>query len=674
MPVETLEPALGPALATNGVTWIPPNYVAAVDDTCFICGDGEEPVKISSTPYQDAYNVVQVNWNNRANQYAPEVTPESDQAACDRYGSRIEDPQSWPFITTLPAATFAASMRVKRNVYARNTYEFSLPFTYAYLEPMDVLELTTSSAWAAGLNNSLGIVNLPVRITKIVDNPGEEGLQITAEDYPFGAHQPTIFNKAVADGQVQPDIYAEPGDSEVVIFEATSRLTGFEGNQIWIGASGASEHWGKCNVYASMDGDTYKQIGVIESRARSGLVGADLASGSDPDTLHALVIILADGCGPLESATADDADAPNTLCYVDGELLSYSACSLTGDHEYTADTYLRRGFMGSSIGAHTTGGVFLRLDDAVFKYTYDVNWRGKTIYLKFQSVNTRGNAPQPLSSLTPVVFTIPGNNPGTADAASGLVFSHISTVLNKQGSIVTIEPVPTPSYTKTPDSITFASFSISRQLSDGSSITVTYPGQTYSGLSNSTTYYFSPRIRTVDYVMEFANSDPPPTSPSSGYAIQAHLDGYFSMAPFSITTLSAGGGSGSGGGEESCPDAPELVDVRGKGHIPVIDVQAGDWILGCSFQKGADVYRRVTSKRAAPCAAWQIVKGHKVSPCEPIWDGSHWTPAFRDPGAVFNADTGLKVELHVDSDEYAEHNFWLVSGDRLLIHNNIAQS
>lgn len=400
--------------AGNGATWQAPTaFACALDDTCFLKkAEGEDPVKISSSPWQDAYNRVQIQWNNRANQYAPEITPEEDQSAIDRYGLRIEDPVSWDFITTLPAATFAGSMRVKRGVYTRNTYEFSLPHSYSYLEPMDVVYITTSSAWAAGRNNlNLALASLPVRITKIVDHPGKEGLQITAEDYPFGVHQPTIYNKDISAGTVQPNAFAHPGDTVAVVFEPTNRLTGYQGNQVWIGAIGKSKDWGGCKILASTDGDKYTEIGIIKAQARVGVLDASFPSGSDPDTVHSLVIDLETNSPALDSGTTDDADNMTTLCYVGGEIVSYSACAISGQNQYTASGYIRRGLMDSSIASHAAGAAFLRLDDAVFRYTYDPPaWSGKTLYLKFQSFNTFGNSLQDPSTLTPVTFTLPGTS------------------------------------------------------------------------------------------------------------------------------------------------------------------------------------------------------------------------------------------------------------------------
>jgi hypothetical protein len=123
-------------------------------------------------------------------------------------------------------------------------------------------------------------------------------------------------------------------------------------------------------------------------------------TGYTLDTWDSLVVDIVDNAAPLDAGTTADADVGNTLCVVDSEIISYSACALTGTNRYTAGGYLRRGQKGSSVAAHGVGAPFLRLDDAVFKYTFDAGWSGKTIYLKFQSFNRFGNSAQDLSALT----------------------------------------------------------------------------------------------------------------------------------------------------------------------------------------------------------------------------------------------------------------------------------
>lgn len=220
----------------------------------------------------------------------------------------------------------------------------------------------------------------------------------------------------LSQSQVQANLFEDPGDTEVVVFEATNRLTGFQGNQLWMGATGVSKHWGSCNVLASADGTTYAQVGTINTIARLGTVDSTFASGSDPDTTNSLVVDLVENSAMLEAGTAADADSGNTLLYVDGEIVGYSAAAISGPDQYTLDTYIRRGMRGSAVASHAAGTSVLRLDDNVFKFTYDPTWAGKTIYLKFQSVNTFGNAAQDVSTLTPLTLTITGQNTGVPAA------------------------------------------------------------------------------------------------------------------------------------------------------------------------------------------------------------------------------------------------------------------
>jgi hypothetical protein len=58
-----------------------------------------------------------------------------------------------------------------------------------------------------------------------VDNPDGKGLQITAEDYVYGSHLPVLYDKQLNESVQPANAYADPGNAEVVLFEATNRLT-----------------------------------------------------------------------------------------------------------------------------------------------------------------------------------------------------------------------------------------------------------------------------------------------------------------------------------------------------------------------------------------------------------------------------------------------------------------
>lgn len=649
--------------AANGCTWTAPtSYVVALDDTCFVAKPGVDPVSIKRSPWQDAYNTVQVQWNNRNNQYAQEVTQESDQSLIDRFGSRIEDPQNWGFITTLDAATFAANLRLKHNTYIRNEYTFTLPYNYGYLEPMDVCTISTTSVWAMGSNNTnLGISDLPVRITKIEDDP-VDGLKITAEDYPFGSGQVTKYNKGISQAEQVVNTLADPGTSEVVLFEATGRLTGYTGNEIWIGATGTGANYGATNVWVSQDNTTYVKVTQLGTSSILGKTTATFSSGSDPDTTNSLVVQLAENSPALASGTTTAADNDTMMCWVDGEVISYSAAALTGQNTYTLGTYIRRGQMGTSISSHASGSNFLRLDNSVFRYRYDPTWEGKTVYFKFQAVNNFGLNAQPLSNLTATTFAISSGNTGiTSGSSSGL---------NSQGSIIpTSSIILSASFNSSSITMTWTSQSLLR--ADGTSLSIASGSQTWTGLSASTTYYIYPTINASTGAIGFTNPTPPTTSPSNVYATQSGADGYIALATYIVTTSSSGGGTGGGstGGDDTCPEGNEIVDVQGKGNIAASSVMAGDYIRGRCFGSNSDVYRRVVETKHSPSVAWRMVEGHRVSPCEPVFYDGAWMPAYRVPGSTLDTTSGVKVQITVDTGDYDEANYYLTSGTGLLIHN-----
>src|SRR5208282_863509 len=106
--------------------------------------------------------------------------------------------------------------------------------------------------------------------------------------------------------------------------------------------------------------------------------------------------------------------------------------------------------------------------------------------------------------------------------------------------------------------------------------------------------------------------------------------------------------------------------------IPAGEVVAGDSIKGYSFKTSQDVYRKVVQTSRQSCAAWRMVDGHRVSPCEAVYHDAQWQPAFRVKGATVESFVGTKVLISLQSDEFDEQNFWLTGAAPLLIHNNPA--
>jgi hypothetical protein len=591
----------------NGVVYTPkttPIY-DLTDDDFLDAGDGD-PIIIQTRSWQDSYNSVKVEWLNRSNSYNPEILEEKNQGDIELHGLRPANPVQAHFITTQDAAAFAANTQLKRNVYIRKTYKFTLGWRYCLLEPMDLITLTDSR---------LGLNKTPVRITSI-DEDEDGKLSIEAEEFPWGTATATRYPKQ-SPTSFAPESQADAGNVNApIIYEATSRASQQDGYELWIGVSGSNPKYGGCSIWVSADNSSFKKIGVLYGSSRMGVLTANLPSASDPDTTDTCSVDLSQSLGQLSSGSAADCDNFRTLCMVthdvvtvtdsfpgsslgagwtveegtftissnsvgtntsaaDGrslavrnesypadhyaqaaytalaannqigvavrgqagvntwyafhidasgvgsaalfkviagtvtvlasapvsvhvgdtirlevvgtqltakvngevlltatdssistgapgiegggpgtgagtrigsficgsgsrsELISYQTATLTSAYHYNLTTRLRRGIFGSGIFAHATGAKFLRIDDAVFKFTYDPQWKGQTVYFKFTSFNQVGQKEQSLANATSYAVTISGV-PGAIDDATGILFG------GQQGTNATYRPLSNP--------------------------------------------------------------------------------------------------------------------------------------------------------------------------------------------------------------------------------------
>ncbi|HEU5231961.1 MAG TPA: phage tail protein [Terriglobales bacterium] len=455
----------------NGAIFIPDTApVYDLSDRDFIRKSNDDPVIVTRKSRADAVNDVKIEFVNRANSYNVEIAEDKDDAGIALYGLKSGTPRQAHAITDATVAKKVANHKRLRSVYidGGNSYRFTLGWQYILLEPMDLVTLTDSN---------LGLSKHPVRITSIKENDNGE-LDFEAEDFPWGTATPTAYPYSSGAG-FAPNQQADPGSVNApIVFEANNRMSLSTAYELWMGVSGGP-NWGGCHLWLSIDGNSYRQIGTIHGAARMGALTASLASGADPDVTNTLAVDLSQSAGTLTSGTLADADQYHTLCYVDGELITYETATLTGANKYNL-TYLRRGSLGSPISAHSAGSAFLRLDDAVFVYEFDPTLVGKTIYLKFTSFNKFELMEQSLANATAYQFTISGSFGGGVRQATWLppIFSAVATPTgitfywngtNGSGSLLLYRDDGTPSY---------AEFGL---------LAVT-------GLSANTTYYFYPYV------------------------------------------------------------------------------------------------------------------------------------------------------------------------------------
>ena len=389
----------------NGYTYTPKTMPAATltwDDLLSSSGSASgitqsDPLEVSQKAPQDCWNYVQANWSNRENDYNNDLINEQNDAFVQQYGRRIESPQTWDWITNLPAATWALNLRLKRQCYIRNGYKLTLPFWFSYLEPMDLLVLPTGE---------------DVRITQ-VECAADGRMSIEAEQWSYGTGDVTIYPKQQATSFQPTASNALPGDAFPVIFEtpplgATSHL-----NAVQIAVAGNQPSWGGCDIYVSSDGATYVQLGTVKGSGNTGVLCSALVAGTDPDTTDTLSVDMSISGGSLTSATQAQADVFATLAaIVDAsgsvELVSYETATLAAADRYNL-TYLRRGVYGTPIAAHAIGAEFCFIGiQGLFEYPYPEQYIAKPIYFKFASFNLLGNQVQNLSTCHAYTYTPSG--------------------------------------------------------------------------------------------------------------------------------------------------------------------------------------------------------------------------------------------------------------------------
>ena len=381
----------------GSVTYAPnvtPLYDLTDDD--FLTGDGDH-VKLRRKKPADAFNRVEVRYNNRANEYNADIAKAEDQADIELYGLRPMAPVDLESIADPSVAEIVATTIKDRVLYIRNDYEFRLGWRYALLEPMDILTLNHA---ALGLNKT------PVRIVEIGEDD-EGDLTVIAEEFPSGVSAPALYPASVPAGY-SADYNLPPGDvSEPVFFEPPIEKT-TTGLEVWAAVSGAGEFWGGCDVWASLDGSTYKIVGTVQGGARYGSLRAPLGSGG---AATASVQLAGQG-GQMLPGTSQEAEALATLCWVGdstgGEFFAYQGAALVAANEYDLTTLVRAAY-GTADAGHAAGQQFVRVDERIVKSEpLDLAMIGKPIWFKFQSFNVWGGGKQDLDSVAAYAYIITG--------------------------------------------------------------------------------------------------------------------------------------------------------------------------------------------------------------------------------------------------------------------------
>lgn len=365
--------------------WTPANeiqYDLTADD--FIAGSDGQLILYKRKDSSEAYNEATVEFINRANSYEKETVSFEVVADVQRNGLKPASKKTAHYLYTKARAQYYAEQLAMKRLYAKTQYTFRLDWAFCALEVGDLVTLTDKSCQ---LDHQIVVITS-------VNEAADGQLELTAEGKPAGTYAPAKYNVHENERPFVDYNQEAPSVNDVAIFQTVGDVGG---NQIFVGVN-APSGWGGCSVWVSDNDQTYQRIGNISQQARMGRTKYGFAQNGN----FCNVTI---NQGVLKSGTHIDAERGNTLCWVNGEALSYEDVEVHPNNWFTLRG-LVRGQYGTSAINHNADERFVRVDEALFRYPYRKEDIGKTIYLKFTSMNLFGSNEQGLDEVQSYQYTI----------------------------------------------------------------------------------------------------------------------------------------------------------------------------------------------------------------------------------------------------------------------------
>ena len=336
------------------------------------------------------YNQFPVEFINRANGYEKESVSYEFTEDIKNYGVRAASVTNAHYIYTKKRAVKIAEQLARNNKYGRTQYTFKLDWSFCQLEVGDLVRLTDENS---GIFEQVAVVN---GITE-----GTDGcLTVTAISRAQGDYSAAKYN-VHANDRPYIDYNKTAPDTVPIIFQPPADLTS-DGLELWIAAKGKADGWGGCTVYVSDDNTNYRTVGQIAGSARCGKLTQPLSPMPNHPSGNQAIVTCND---QLLSGTPQDAERRNTLCWIDGECMSYINANLQSSGAWLLSGLIR-GQCNTAARLHAKDTDFVRLDNSVFKVPFAKDDIGKKIYLKFCSYNIFGAGQQDLSEVKAYEYTL----------------------------------------------------------------------------------------------------------------------------------------------------------------------------------------------------------------------------------------------------------------------------
>lgn len=368
------------------------------------------PVRRLNVNLSDAYNVVKLECFNREYQYNADVVEISDRADIEIYGRREPETITAHAFCDKAAALRAGELLLQRSVYVRQKYQVRVGIQRSYLEPMDLVRIPYKGRL------------LPVRILSVSMDENFE-LEWECEEYVQGtgtARSKTADQAAGGGFSINTDgaagVMYEP-----YIFQPPLSFTITP--KVYIAVAG-DERFGGAEVWASINGQSYKKIGQTNGNAKYGLTISPLPAGlvesMTPD--ETLLVETRAPNGAVENFTVEEEDGRNIgLLYVDGEIILFRNEAMEAANAFRYSR-LYRGYYGSPPIAHAGRSPWARLNQAVFVYPFDIAMTGRTVFIKLVPLNIFGrvgSAGPTLEDVTPYEVVLGGGDGDAAAPSSG---------------------------------------------------------------------------------------------------------------------------------------------------------------------------------------------------------------------------------------------------------------
>ncbi len=335
----------------------------------------------------DTYNVVQIEYADRAQDYNNSPVDAQDQSNIETYGKRKKDARTLECIHDAGTARLVAHNDLQFGLYLDcRGFEIDLPTTFDFIEPMDFVRLTCAR---------FGLQAVRFRVFFAKDD--NEKITLTIKEALEGvAHSGEHVG---ASNGFNPNYIGTPSAiNRPILFVAPAALSS-AGGEVWCGISCDDPIYGGCDVWLSYDNSTFKRIATHTQKSVTGKLTANFA-----DSATTLSVDVGESNGTLDSYTTAAFDLNDSLVLTGNELLSYQNATLTGTNTYNLTTF-HRALYDTTAGA-VINDDFLLCDDSPLKLWFKEEMVGTTVHLKFQAFNYSGTGYQDLADLTAYAFTI----------------------------------------------------------------------------------------------------------------------------------------------------------------------------------------------------------------------------------------------------------------------------